>query len=84
MGCPPVVNEIRQPPIRVLIERAALLYGLGARAFYQGRERSARWFEEQADEALRRAAEMRRAAEATGERTAAPGEAGAQRIEADS
>ena len=63
--------------------RAALLYGLGARAFYQGRERSARWFEEQADEALRRAAEMRRAAEATGGRPTARGETGAERIEAD-
>src|SRR5262249_23138885 len=48
-------------PIRILTERGALLRRLGARAAAQGRERSARWFEEQADEALRRAAEMRRA-----------------------
>jgi len=71
-------------PIRILTERGALLRRLGARASYQGRERSARWFEEQADEALRRAAEMRRAAEAAGGRTAASGEKRAERIEADS
>lgn len=51
-------------PIRILTERGVLLRRLGARASYQGRERSARWFEEQADETLRRAAELRHAAEA--------------------
>jgi two-component system, chemotaxis family, protein-glutamate methylesterase/glutaminase len=70
-------------PIRILTERGALLRRLGARASYQGRERSARWFEEQADEALRRAGEMRRAAEATAGRPAAPNEKHAERIEAD-
>jgi two-component system chemotaxis response regulator CheB len=49
-------------PIRILTERGALLRRLGARAARQGRERSAQWFEEQADAALRRAAELRRAA----------------------
>jgi two-component system chemotaxis response regulator CheB len=49
-------------PIRILTERGALLRRLGARASRQGRERSADWFESQADEALRRAAELRRAA----------------------
>lgn len=56
-------------PIRILTERGALLRRLGSRAAHQGRERSAQWFEDQADEALRRAAEMRRAAE-TGQRAA--------------
>ena len=47
-------------PIRMLRERGALLRRLAARASAQGRERSARYFEEQADDALRRASEMRR------------------------
>jgi two-component system chemotaxis response regulator CheB len=63
-------------PIRILTERGALLRRLGARASHQGRERSARWFEEQADEALRRAAEMRRAAETDGGRRTARRQAG--------
>ena len=49
-------------PIRILTERGALLRRLGARAAQQGRARSAQWFEDQADESMRRAAEMRRAA----------------------
>jgi two-component system chemotaxis response regulator CheB len=48
-------------PIRMLRERGALLRRLATRASAQGRERSARYFEEQADDALRRASEMRRA-----------------------
>ncbi len=48
-------------PIRMLRERGALLRRLAARASAQGRERSARYFQEQADDALRRASEMRRA-----------------------
>jgi two-component system, chemotaxis family, protein-glutamate methylesterase/glutaminase len=51
-------------PIRMLQERGALLRRLGGRASAQGRERSARHFEEQADDAFRRAAELRRAAAA--------------------
>lgn len=48
-------------PIRMLQERGALLRRLAARATEQGRERSARYFHEQAEEALLRASEMRRA-----------------------
>jgi two-component system chemotaxis response regulator CheB len=48
-------------PIRMLQERGALLRRLAARAQSQGRERSARRFDDEADAALRRAAEMRRA-----------------------
>jgi two-component system chemotaxis response regulator CheB len=48
-------------PIRMLQERGALLRRLGARATSQGRERSARYFHEEAESALRRADEMRRA-----------------------
>jgi two-component system chemotaxis response regulator CheB len=70
-------------PIRILTERGALLRRLGARASHQGRERSARWFEEQADEALRRAAEMRRAAEADGDRRSARRQAGVGQGDAD-
>jgi two-component system chemotaxis response regulator CheB len=70
-------------PIRILTERGALLRRLGARASHQGRERSARWFEEQADEALRRAAEMRRAAEADGDRRSARRQAGVGHGDAD-
>lgn len=47
-------------PIRMLRERGALLRRLAARASAQGRERSARYFEEQAHDALHRASEMRR------------------------
>jgi two-component system chemotaxis response regulator CheB len=47
-------------PIRMLQEQAALSQRLAARADAQGRERSARHFHHEADEALRRAAEMRR------------------------
>jgi hypothetical protein len=46
-------------PIRMLHERGALLRRLSARAASQGRERSARYFDEQAQEALRRAHEAR-------------------------
>ncbi len=55
-------------PIRILTERGVLLRRLGARASHQGRESSARWFEEQANDSLRRAAELRRAAKAGGAR----------------
>ena len=48
-------------PIRMLQERGALLRRLAARAASQGRERSARYFHEEAEDALRRADEMRRA-----------------------
>jgi hypothetical protein len=48
-------------PIRMLQERGALLRRLASRATAQGRERSARYFSDEAEEALRRAAEMRRA-----------------------
>lgn len=48
-------------PIRLLQERGALLGRLSARAKSQGRPRSARYFREEADRALRRAAQMRRA-----------------------
>ncbi len=48
-------------PIRMLQERGALLRRLAARASSQGRERSTRYFNEEAEDALRRAAEMRRA-----------------------
>lgn len=51
-------SAIRRP-IRMLQERGALLSRLAARAASQGRERSARYFNEEAEEALRRAAEMR-------------------------
>jgi two-component system chemotaxis response regulator CheB len=70
-------------PIRILTERGALLRRLGARASHQGRERSARWFEEQADEALRRAAELRRAADANGAQRGARREASVERMEAE-
>jgi two-component system, chemotaxis family, protein-glutamate methylesterase/glutaminase len=70
-------------PIRILTERGALLRRLGARASHQGRERSARYFEEQADDALRRAAEMRRAAANDGTRQTTH-DAADERIEADS
>jgi hypothetical protein len=70
-------------PIRILTERGALLRRLGARAAHQGRDRSARWFQEQADEALRRAAEMRRAADANGDRRPASREAQIRRVEAE-
>ncbi len=63
-------------PIRILTERGALLRRLGARASQEGRERSAQWFGQQADDALRRAAEMRRAADADGDRPT-------RRVEAD-
>jgi two-component system chemotaxis response regulator CheB len=46
--------------IRTLQERGALLRRLAARASSQGRERSAHYFDGEADEAMRRAAEMRR------------------------
>jgi two-component system chemotaxis response regulator CheB len=48
-------------PIRMLQERGALLRRLADRARRQGRPRSARYFKEEAELALRRAAEMRRA-----------------------
>jgi len=48
-------------PIRMLQERGALLRRLADRASDQGRERSALYFNAEAEEALRRAAEMRRA-----------------------
>jgi two-component system chemotaxis response regulator CheB len=48
-------------PIRMLQERGALLRRLAARASSQGRERSARFFHDEAEDALRRADEMRRA-----------------------
>ena len=48
-------------PIRMLRERGALLRRLAGRASAQGRERSARYFQAQADDALRRASEMRQA-----------------------
>jgi two-component system, chemotaxis family, protein-glutamate methylesterase/glutaminase len=70
-------------PIRILTERGALLRRLGARAARQGRERSARWFEDQADEALQRAAELRRAADADGRRQTSPHEPGIARIESE-
>lgn len=70
-------------PIRILTERGALLRRLGARASQQGRERSAQWFGEQADEALRRAAEMRKAAGSDGDRRSAPRHAEAPSTEAD-
>jgi two-component system chemotaxis response regulator CheB len=70
-------------PIRILTERGALLRRLGARAAHQGRDRSARWFQEQADEALRRAAEMRRAADANGDRGSASRKAEIKRVEAE-
>jgi two-component system chemotaxis response regulator CheB len=47
-------------PIRMLHERGALLRRLAARASSQGRDRSARYFSEEAEDTLRRAAEMRR------------------------
>lgn len=53
-------------PIRILSERGALLRRLAARASQQGRTRSARLFDHQAEEALQRAAQMRRAAESDG------------------
>jgi two-component system chemotaxis response regulator CheB len=48
-------------PIRMLQERGALLRRLEARARSQGRLRSATYFNQEAELALRRAAEMRRA-----------------------
>lgn len=48
-------------PIRMLLERGALLRRLAARATSEGRARSARYFDDQAQEALRRASELRRA-----------------------
>jgi two-component system chemotaxis response regulator CheB len=48
-------------PIRMLQERAVLLRRLANRAVTQGRSRSARYFNEEADHAMRRAAEMQRA-----------------------
>ena len=48
-------------PIRMLQERGALLRRLATRATAQGRLRSARYFHDEAEEALRRAADMRRA-----------------------
>jgi two-component system chemotaxis response regulator CheB len=48
-------------PIRMLQERGALLRRLSTRARSQGRLRSARYFNNEAELALRRAAEMRRA-----------------------
>jgi len=81
---PPVVNEVPQPPMRILTREWLAAAPARCAGLVSGRERSAWWFEEQADEALRRAAEMRRAAEATGGRPAARGEAGAERIKADS
>jgi two-component system chemotaxis response regulator CheB len=48
-------------PIRMLQERGALLRRLAARARGQGRLRSARYFDREAQEVLWRAAEMRRA-----------------------
>jgi two-component system, chemotaxis family, protein-glutamate methylesterase/glutaminase len=48
--------------IRMLYERGALLRRLAARATARGRERSALYFEEQADDAFQRATDMRRAA----------------------
>jgi two-component system chemotaxis response regulator CheB len=48
-------------PIRMLHERGVVLRRLSERASSQGRLRSARYFEEQSDAALRRAIEMRRA-----------------------
>ena len=48
-------------PIRMLQERGALLRRLATRASAQGRERSAQFFHSEAEDALRRATEMRRA-----------------------
>lgn len=47
-------------PIRMLQERGALLRRLATRAAAQGRGRSARYFDDEAEEAFRRATEMRR------------------------
>jgi two-component system chemotaxis response regulator CheB len=74
-------NAVWQP-IRILTERGALLRRLSARASQQGRARSARWFDEQADEALQRAGDLRRAAE-TGSRGTAPRPTGIEQIDAD-
>lgn len=49
-------------PIRMLQERGALLRRLAKRAEGEGRERSARYFRDQASDTLLRANEMRRAA----------------------
>lgn len=49
-------------PIRMLQERGALLQRLAEHAAEQGRERSARYFRDQARQTLLRATEMRRAA----------------------
>jgi two-component system chemotaxis response regulator CheB len=65
-------------PIRILTERGALLRRLGSRATHQGRTRSARWFEDQADQALQRAADLRRAAELTADHRAARPESAAE------
>jgi two-component system chemotaxis response regulator CheB len=48
-------------PIRMLQERGALLRRLATRSASQGRERSARFFQDESENALRRAEEMRRA-----------------------
>jgi two-component system chemotaxis response regulator CheB len=48
-------------PIRMLQERGALLRRLSTRAASQGRDRSALYFDDEAEKALKRAAEMRRA-----------------------
>jgi len=63
-------------PIRMLRERGALLRRLAGRASAQGRERSARYFQEQADDALRRASEMRQAMD--GAASSRPGAAKAE------
>jgi two-component system chemotaxis response regulator CheB len=61
-------------PIRMLHERGALLRRLAERAKMQGRMRSAAFFEQQADDALRRATEMRRAVTEAERRGVAPAE----------
>ena len=55
------LDEAIWRPIRMLHERGALLRRLATRATNQRRERSADYFNEQAEDALRRAAEMRAA-----------------------
>jgi two-component system, chemotaxis family, protein-glutamate methylesterase/glutaminase len=76
-------------PIRMLQERGALLRRLATRATAQGRLRSARYFNAEAEDAIRRATEMRRAL-SDGERRdepAAHGDAdqiGAEHMTADS
>jgi two-component system, chemotaxis family, protein-glutamate methylesterase/glutaminase len=63
-------------PIRMLQERGALLQRLAQRATDQGRERSARYFRDQARESMLRATEMRRA---VSEPDAEPKAGGAER-----